>query len=123
LELAAAAGSGRALWDDICDQWIELPPEAARGKHVAIRVAGESMLPVLQPRDVVLVKIDAPPVDGDLVVARLGDDGYVVKRYERQEGNAVELSSFNPSYKPLLIDQREVSVLGTVVARFRVSRT
>jgi phage repressor protein C with HTH and peptisase S24 domain len=121
LELAAAAGSGRALWDEMCDEWIEVPNDTPGAKHVAIRIAGDSMLPVLHPRDVILVKLETLPVTGDLVVARLEDDGYVVKRYEKLDSGRVELTSFNPAYDPIVADQRRVAVLGTVVARFHVT--
>ncbi|HEY3133847.1 MAG TPA: hypothetical protein VGJ47_04390, partial [Gemmatimonadaceae bacterium] len=47
LDLAVAAGSGRELWDEPCDRWLELPDDVPSGRYVALRVAGDSMAPVL----------------------------------------------------------------------------
>ncbi len=118
LEMAAAAGAGRELWDEPCDTWVELPGDVPSARYVALRVAGDSMLPVLSPRDVILVRIDAVPVVDDLVVARLPDDGFVVKRVASLSGGSLELASFNPAYDPIVVGLQQASVLGTVIARF-----
>jgi phage repressor protein C with HTH and peptisase S24 domain len=119
LDLAAAAGTGRAIWDEPCESWLELPPDVPSSRHVALRVEGDSMEPVLAPRDVILVKLDAAPVVDDLVVARLADDGFVVKRVASLSGGNIMLASFNPVYEPIVARRDQVHVLGTVIARFR----
>lgn len=119
LDLAAAAGTGRAIWDEPCESWLELPPDVPSSRHVALRVEGDSMEPVLTPRDVILVKLDAAPVVDDLVVARLADDGFVVKRVASLSGRSIMLASFNPVYEPIVARRDQVHVLGTVIARFR----
>ena len=118
LDLAAAAGAGRAIWDEPCDTWLELPSDIPARPYVALRVAGDSMDPVLAARDVILVKLDAPPVVDDLVVARLPDDGFVVKRVADITSTQLTLASFNPAYAPLLVERHGTSILGTVIARF-----
>jgi phage repressor protein C with HTH and peptisase S24 domain len=80
LELAAAAGAGRELWDEPCDTWVELPADVPADRYVALRVDGDSMEPVLSPRDVILVQLDTAPAVDDLVVARRPEEGFVVKR-------------------------------------------
>ena len=47
LDLAVAAGSGRELWDEPCDRWLELPDDVPSGRYVALRVSGDSMSPRL----------------------------------------------------------------------------
>lgn len=121
LDLSVAAGVGRELWDEPCDSWLELPGDVGDGRYVAVSVDGDSMTPVLAPRDVVLVKLDATPVLGDLVVVRLPDEVFVVKRLTGLQGGRLELSSFNPQYDQVVVRRDRASVLGTVVARF--SRT
>jgi SOS-response transcriptional repressor LexA len=118
LDLSVAAGVGRELWDEPCDSWVELPPDVGEGRFVAIRVSGDSMTPVLESGDVVLVKLDAIPVVDDVVVARVPDDVFVVKRLSAIRGGMMELSSFNPAYDPLVVPRDRASILGTVVARF-----
>ncbi|MDB4912418.1 MAG: Peptidase conserved region [Gemmatimonadetes bacterium] len=118
LDLAAAAGAGRAIWDEPCDTWLELPSDIPSSPYVALRVAGDSMEPVLAARDVILVKLDAPPTVDDLVVARLADDGFVVKRVAGITSAQLTLASFNPAYAPLVVERVGTAILGTVIARF-----
>ena len=121
LELAAAAGAGRELWDEPCDTWVELPDNVARGsdRYVALRVDGDSMEPVLSPRDVILVQLDTSPEVDDLVVARRPDEGFVVKRVASLTSRAIELASLNEAYEPVTVRRTRSTVLGTVIARFR----
>lgn len=117
LDVAAAAGEGRELWDEPCESWLELPPEAPPGRVLALRVAGDSMVPVLGSNDVILVHLDAKPVIDDLVLARIGD-GYVVKRLAAQAAGRIELASFNPGYPPIIGRDGDVVLLGVLIARF-----
>jgi phage repressor protein C with HTH and peptisase S24 domain len=118
LELAAAAGAGRELWDEPCDTWVELPAGVHGDRYVALRVDGDSMQPVLAPRDVILVQLDAAPVVDDLVVARRPDEGFVVKRVASLSPKRIELASFNEAYEPVMVRRDPSTVLGTVIARF-----
>ena len=118
LDLAVAAGSGRELWDEPCDRWLELPDDVPSGRYVALRVAGDSMAPVLDPREVILVQLDAPPRVDDLVIARLPDHSHVVKRVASMKGSKMELASFNPEYESIYLARDPSPVVGTVIARF-----
>jgi phage repressor protein C with HTH and peptisase S24 domain len=118
LELAAAAGTGRELWDEPCDTWIALPAEMQGDRYVALRVDGDSMQPVLAPSDVILVQLDTTPAVDDLVVARRPDDGFVVKRVASLTAREIELASFNEAYAPVRVPREQSAVLGTVIARF-----
>jgi phage repressor protein C with HTH and peptisase S24 domain len=118
LDLAVAAGGGRELWDEPCDRWLELPDEIPSGRYVALRVAGDSMAPVLGPREVILIELDASPRIDDLVVARLPDQSHVVKRVASMKGSTIELASFNPEYESIFVARDPSPVVGTVIARF-----
>jgi len=118
LDLAVAAGSGRELWDEPCDRWLELPDDVPSGRYVALRVSGDSMAPVLDPREVILVQLDAPPRVDDLVIARLPDHSHVVKRVASMKGSKLELASFNPEYESIYLARDPSPVVGTVIARF-----
>jgi phage repressor protein C with HTH and peptisase S24 domain len=77
------------------------------------------MSPILEPRDVILIKLDASPAIDDLVVARIQDQGYVVKRVASIRNGRLELSSFNSHYKSVFVVRHRSSILGTVIARFK----
>lgn len=120
LDLAVAAGAGRELWEESCEQWLELPDDIeASERYLALRVSGDSMTPVLESRDVILIKLDASPAIDDLVVARIPDQGYVVKRVASIKNGRLELSSFNPHYESVSVVRHRSSILGTVIARFK----
>ena len=118
LDLAVAAGQGREIWDEPCDRWLELPDDITAGRYVALRVAGDSMKPVLCPREVILIQLDSTPRVDDLVVARLPDQSHVVKRVASIKDGSIELASFNPEYTPIFIAREPSPVVGTVIARF-----
>jgi len=118
LELSVAAGVGRELWDEPCERWIPLPDGAPDGRYVALRVTGDSMVPLLHDGDTILVKLGDELVPDAVVVARVPDGGYVVKRVGGLAGSRVELESFNPDYPPIVIPRDPSLVLGTVLLRW-----
>lgn len=118
MDLSVAAGVGRELWDEPCDRWIPLPEGSPDGKYVALRVTGDSMIPLLHDGDTILVKLGDEVVPDAVVVARVPDGGYVVKRVGGVAGSRVELVSFNPDYPPIVIPRDPSLVLGTVLLRW-----
>ena len=118
MDLSVAAGVGRELWDEPCDRWIPLPDGSPDGKYVALRVTGDSMVPLLHDGDTILVKLGDEIVPDAVVVARVPDGGYVVKRVGGVAGSRVELASLNPDYPPIVIPRDPSLVLGTVLLRW-----
>lgn len=123
VDLAVAAGAGRALWDEECTEWVDVPADLPPGKHLALRVSGESMTPFLHDGDTVLVKIGTELKPGSVVVARRPDDGYVVKRVGELRRRSVELVSLNPDFEPILLPRDPRLLLGTVVLRWCTHET
>lgn len=115
--LAVAAGAGREIWDEPCEQWVKLPNGVAAGDHIALTVAGDSMIPCLQSGDIILVDTRKQVTRDSIVVARREEDGYVVKHVTRCGRTALELSSFNAEYAPFVIEREPGAVIGVVVAR------
>jgi SOS-response transcriptional repressor LexA len=112
--LAVAAGNGLELWDEQCERWVELPNDAAKVRYVALNVSGDSMVPFLYPRDVLLVRVGAPVREGALVVALQPDHGYVVKHLSRVTRRDAVLESFNPRYAPIHIPRTPGCFFGVV---------
>jgi len=119
LALAAAAGSGRELWDEPCDQWVTLPADAGAGEFVAVKVSGDSMTPLFLPGDMILVRIGQRVERDTVVVARHPDDGYVVKRVGRVGRTSLVLTSLNPAFAPVTVPRAGNAVVGTVVMCWR----
>ncbi|HET7456263.1 MAG TPA: S24 family peptidase [Gemmatimonadaceae bacterium] len=119
IALAAAAGAGRELWDEPCDQWLQLPAGLGAGEYVAIEVRGDSMTPVFHTGDVILVRLGQRVERDTVVVARHPDDGYVVKRVGRVGRTALELTSLNPAFPPISVPRTAGAVVGTVVMRWQ----
>lgn len=122
IDMAVAAGEGRVLWDEPCDQWLELPDAIPLGRYVALQVTGDSMSPFLGAHDVILIKLDAIPAEDDVIVARPGDDGYVVKRVAAVHSDKLVLASVNPDYSEISMDRDMSRVVGTVIALFRTMK-
>jgi phage repressor protein C with HTH and peptisase S24 domain len=118
--LAAAAGVGREMWDAPVDRWVELPPGTPRGRYLALRIAGDSMEPVMHSGDTVLVALGRPLRAGAVVVARHPDDGYVCKRVRGFRGRGrrevAELESLAPGRPLIALPRDERLVVGQVVA-------
>lgn len=115
--LAVAAGAGREIWDEPCEQWVELPDIASGGDHLALSVAGDSMTPWLRSGDVLLINTQRPVARDCVVVARRGENGYVVKHVTRCGRTSLELSSFNREYAPFTIERTQDAIVGVVVAK------
>lgn len=115
-QLAVAAGGGRELWDIACEEWIDLPGGVEHGRYVALDVAGDSMLPLIHAGDVLLVKVEKTAAPDTVVVARLADDGYVVKRVAAATRGRITLAPLNPAFPAVSVPRERV--LGTLVGRW-----
>lgn len=120
LGLDASAGPG-ALADD------EQPFGALRFSHgwlrsmgldpaqlVTIAVAGDSMHPVLNDGDEILVDRSRRALRDGIHVVRVGDH-LLVKRIDMGHPGRVRLKSENPAYDPIDLAPDEVVVIGRVV--------
>jgi hypothetical protein len=116
VDLAAAAGAGRELWDEPVEQWMALPSGAPRMHALALRIDGESMAPLLHTGDTVLVELGPALVRGRVVVARHtnAEDGYVCKRVEKVGRREIVLGSLNPEHPSITIPRDGRLIVGTV---------
>jgi phage repressor protein C with HTH and peptisase S24 domain len=118
LDLAVAAGTGRELWDEECVEWVDIPADLPPGKHLALRVSGDSMTPVLHDGDTLLVRLGDTLEPGRVVVAYRPDEGYVVKQLGRIGRRELELVSLNEAFPPIRVPRGPGAILGTVVLRW-----
>jgi repressor LexA len=111
-----AAGSP-VLAEENIEDYIQVPDVAGGedGEYI-LRVRGESMRDAgILPGDFVVVRPQDTAVDGEIVVALVGEEA-TVKRFFR-EADHVRLQPENAAMEP--IRSKEVRVLGRVVGLFR----
>lgn len=80
----------------------------------ALRVAGDSMEPLLRDGDEVLVDERPRPFRDGIYVVRL-DDRLLVKRVASQGGGRFSLLSQNLSYPPIAVGEGDMDIVGRVV--------
>jgi repressor LexA len=111
-----AAGSP-ILAEENIEEYVSVPDLAGgdEGQFI-LRVRGESMIDAgILPDDYVVVRPQETAVDGEIVVALVGEEA-TVKRFFR-ESDHIRLQPENASMEP--IRSRDVRVLGRVVGLFR----
>lgn len=110
------AAGGPILAQECIEDYLTFDTGGRSGEYFALRVRGESMLGVgILPDDLVVVRRQQTAVNGEIVVALIGDEA-TVKTFKKQNGE-IWLLPANPDYQP--IDGRECEVLGKVVAVVR----
>ena len=92
---------------------------AAAGDLFVLRVRGESMTGAgILSGDLVIVRRQPTAANGDVVVARVGDEA-TVKTF-RSRGRQVELCPENPAFEPIMLDAGAVVILGKVIEVRRI---
>lgn len=125
-DIKLSAGEGNGIWvqrnkeDPLVfrENWF-------RAKHLnasdlrGMYVKGDSMVPVLNNRDTVLIDIsDLELVDGEIYAVVFKEKFYIRQIRHIEEG--IELISYNPDYKPMTVtnnDYGRFQVLGRMVWR------
>ena len=111
------AAGAPVLAEETIEEYVQVP-DVAGGDHgeYVLRVAGESRRDAgILEGDYVVVKPQETAVDGDIVVALLGEEA-TVKRFFREK-DYIRLQPENSEMEPILSD--DVQVMGKVVGLFR----
>jgi DNA polymerase V len=69
-----------------------------------VRVEGDSMEPRIHSGELLVVDRMVETKDGDVVVARVGEE-FVVKRLHTEDGGRITLLSENPAYEPIQVTE------------------
>jgi len=100
-------------------EYITVAQEAVGKARFAIRVRGDSLIGLdIRDGDLLFVRPQDYADDGDIVVARLHGEEYVVKRLRKRPGETPILESANPQYPP--IPAVDAHIIGKVVGQYRV---
>ena len=85
-----------------------------------LKVQGESMINAgILDRDYVLVDKNSTASDSQIVVALVNGESATVKRFFK-EGTTVRLQPENEFMEPIILDERDVEIVGIVTGVFRV---
>ena len=105
----ASAGLGVIAQQEILG-YEQVDPEFDANDYFWLQVDGDSMSPVLNDRDLVLVEKEAPLETDTLMVVLVDDDEGFVKKVSIHE-DTVTLHSFNPHYPPRVFGGSEIGRL------------
>ncbi len=90
----------------------------SNGADFALRVKGDSMIGAgIYEGDFVLVRINSRTENGEIVVARIGEEVTVKKIYRDTKHSQIRLEAANPAYQPII--DSEIQIVGKVVGVFR----
>lgn len=107
---------------DLCfDEYVEVPGELPNGSY-ALRVSGDSMSPLIDEGDIVIVDPNRWPKVGDCIVARSDLENLseaTVKRYfpvgfDETGREVFEARPFNDMYPVMRSVEQKLTVIGTV---------
>jgi SOS-response transcriptional repressor LexA/transcriptional regulator with XRE-family HTH domain len=92
-------------------------------KALALRVEGDCMLPEIKPGDAVIFEPSFPPTNGNVVVAKLKDDGVMVRIYTKLVDGRIRLTTHRPDSYPAIdcrpSDLHWIYPVRDLVRRFR----
>lgn len=105
------------LADQNIEDYVALPADLTRGSEAfVLKVRGDSMIEDgILDGDMLVVRRQQTAAEGDIVVARIGDEA-TVKRFYR-EGDRIRLQPANQAMEPILV--RDVVIEGKAVAVLR----
>ncbi|MBM3503671.1 MAG: helix-turn-helix transcriptional regulator [Alphaproteobacteria bacterium] len=96
--------------------WEEIEFPAVRGEDVyALRVSGESMMPLYRPGDLVIVAPAATLHRGDRVVVKLSSGEVMAKELGQRSRERIELRSLNPDHPPLTVAAKDVTWIARIL--------
>ena len=114
--LGDVAAGAPILAQECVEDYLTFDTAGRAGEFFALRVRGDSMINAgILPQDLVVVRRQNTAVNGEIVVALLGEEA-TVKRFSRRSGH-IWLLPENEAYAP--IDGTEASILGKVTAVVR----
>ncbi len=121
LPLVGQVAAGQPiLAEDNIEDFVDVPSFLRRDDgDFVLRVHGKSMQNVgIYDGDYVVVHPQQQAVNGEIVVARVGEEEATTKRFF-QEGRTVRLMPENDAFEPIVVNADEVDLVGKVVGVLR----
>ena len=100
--------------------YLDLDADYTTSGCFALEVRGESMIEDgIYDGDMVIIKPNPSPMNGEIVVALLEDGSATLKRFYKENGQ-FRLQPANSSMEPIFVKSKEdLNIQGTVVGLFR----
>ena len=115
LPFLASVPAGYPEFDDSnIIEWWTLPRRYAKGAKYLVRCCGDSMQGAVNYDDLCLIKPESEFLDGKVMLVKI-NDGYVIKRIQKEKGKIVLYSDNNKKYKAFAPAQ--VQPVGLVVRK------
>jgi repressor LexA len=114
-----AAGTPIEMVEDIQD-YEEISKEmVAKGEHIALKIKGDSMEPIICDGDVVIVRLQPDVESGKIAVVTVNGDDATVKRIKKRPEGLLLIPN-NQSYDPMFYSNEDIlslpiRILGMVV--------
>jgi repressor LexA len=119
--LGRIAAGQPLLAEENVEDTLPLPRAWVRDEEVfLLKVAGDSMAPLLLPGDLVMVRVQQRVARGEIAVVLIDDEATLKRVYE--EAGGLVLRGDNPEFIPLRFapeEALEVRILGKVVGVYR----
>jgi len=116
LPLLGTVAAGQPIEAIEVEETIDVPPGlvSGRGRHYALRVAGDSMIEdQIRDGDYVVVESRDEARDGETVVALVAGSDVTLKKLYR-DGSRIRLEPANERLQPIVVPAQDVQVRGVV---------
>ena len=108
------AGIPMEAVEDILD-YEEISAEmASRGEYFGLKIKGDSMFPLFQAGDTVIVRLQPDAESGEIAVVLVNGNEATVKKIIKKD-TSIMLVSENTSYEPLVFSKAECEALPVYV--------
>ena len=112
------AGNPNEIPEDLIIGDVDLPISIAKGADYALRVTGMSMKEEgINENDIVLVRLQKYAENGQICIARIDSEKYVIKRFRQKDGRTW-LESANSIYEPITDNFEIVGIITSLVKKF-----
>ena len=96
--------------EDVCEFAAIAPELARRGEYCALTVKGQSMYPMFQSGDTLIVRIQSQVEDTDIVISMESGENSTLKRLKVLK-NGILLMAENPEYNSIFYTREQVAKL------------
>jgi SOS-response transcriptional repressor LexA len=112
------AGNPNEIPEDLIIGGVDLPLSIARGADYVLKVSGMSMKEEgIDENDIVLIRLQKYAENGQVCIARIDGEKYVIKRFRQKDGR-IWLESANSIYEPITDNFEVIGIITGLVKKF-----